>query len=225
MKALIKKDLYNLLSYKQSLIIIIAIIIITTITNPKDIYTLPMILIMMIGIISLSTFSYDEISKSDKYILALPVKKEDIVKSKYLLSIFSSLISAITGILLTFILYFILKEFKTGSLNLNINLLFINSAIGLLAFSLIQSVQIPCVYKWGAERGRIGLFIAIMIISLLVMGIYNFTTKVITIDLDLNLKYLLNNIYIIYIIIILICLVTELISYKLSLKIFKNKDY
>lgn len=225
MKALIKKDLYNLLSYKQSLIIIIAIIIITTITNPKDIYTLPMILIMMIGIISLSTFSYDEISKSDKYILALPVKKEDIVKSKYLLSIFSSLISAITGILLTFILYFILKEFKTGSLNLNINLLFINSAIGLLAFSLIQSVQIPCVYKWGAERGRIGLFIAIMIISLLVMGIYNFTTKVITIDLDFNLKYLLNNIYIIYIIIILICLVTELISYKLSLKIFKNKDY
>ena len=225
MKALIKKDLYNLLSYKQSLIIIIAIIIITTITNPKDIYTLPMILIIMIGIISLSTFSYDEISKSDKYILALPVKKEDIVKSKYLLSIFSSLISAITGILLTFILYFILKEFKTGSLNLNINLLFINSAIGLLAFSLIQSVQIPCVYKWGAERGRIGLFIAIMIISLLVMGIYNFTTKVITIDLDLNLKYLLNNIYIIYIIIILICLVTELISYKLSLKIFKNKDY
>ena len=39
------------------------------------------------GMISLSTFSYDEMSKSNKYILTLPTNRKEIIKSKYILAI------------------------------------------------------------------------------------------------------------------------------------------
>ena len=37
--------------------------------------------------ISLSTFNYDEISKSNKYILSLPTTRKEIVKEKFILAI------------------------------------------------------------------------------------------------------------------------------------------
>ena len=42
--------------------------------------------------ISLSTFSYDEISKSNKYILTLPTDRKELVKEKYILAIVATLL-------------------------------------------------------------------------------------------------------------------------------------
>ena len=85
-KGLIKKDLYNLSSYKSSLIIMILFCGIAII-GTKAINYASIIICTIVGMISLSTFSYDEIAKSNKYILTLPTDRKEIIKAKYILAI------------------------------------------------------------------------------------------------------------------------------------------
>ena len=85
-KGLIKKDLYNLSSYKMSLLIVIIFCGIAII-GTGNINFGPILICTIMGMISLSTFSYDEMSKSNKYILTLPTNRKEIIKSKYILAI------------------------------------------------------------------------------------------------------------------------------------------
>ena len=74
-KGLLKKDLYNLASYKASLIIIVLFCGIA-IVGTEAINWDPIIICTIVGMIALSTFSYDEIAKSNKYILTLPTSRK-----------------------------------------------------------------------------------------------------------------------------------------------------
>ena len=78
-KGLLKKDLYNLASYKASLIITVIFCGIAIIGTEAVNYG-PIIICTIIGMISLSTFNYDEIAKSNKYILTLATNKKEIIK-------------------------------------------------------------------------------------------------------------------------------------------------
>ena len=84
-KGLLKKDLYNLATYKASLIIIILFCGIAII-GTESVQFAPIIICTIVGMISLSTFNYDEIAKSDKYILTLPTNRKEIVKEKFILN-------------------------------------------------------------------------------------------------------------------------------------------
>ena len=42
---------------------------------------------------------------------------------------------------------------------------------GMFGISLIQAIQIPSIYKWGAEKGRVQMFILVFILILLVLGV------------------------------------------------------
>ena len=75
MKGLIKKDLLNLSSYKTTLLIVI-IFCSFGIVGTESITMAPIVICTIIGMISLSTFNYDESSKSDKFILSLPITKK-----------------------------------------------------------------------------------------------------------------------------------------------------
>ena len=76
-KGLLKKDLYNLASYKTTLIIVVLFCGIAII-GTDAIYWGSVVIGIIVGMISLSTFSYDEMSKSNKYILTLPVTRKEI---------------------------------------------------------------------------------------------------------------------------------------------------
>ena len=62
-KGLIVKDLLNLSHYKFSLLIIIVVFIGLGISSKSSLTFMPIMLMTAIGMIGLSTFSYDEISK------------------------------------------------------------------------------------------------------------------------------------------------------------------
>lgn len=77
MKGLLLKDLYNLSSYKTSLLIMVVIVGFVGFSQENFINLVPIMLTTMLGMMALSTFSYDEIAKSDKYVLSLPVSKKE----------------------------------------------------------------------------------------------------------------------------------------------------
>ena len=91
-----------------------------------------------------------------------------------------------------------------------------------LAFSLIQSIQIPSIFKWGAEKGRIQMFIVLFVL-VIIGAIAGFLLKQAGLSVDIEkLENILNNFGLVALI-LLSCLM-YFISYKISYKIYKNKE-
>ena len=216
-KGLIKKDLYNLSSYKMSLLIVIIFCGIAII-GTGNINFGPILICTIMGMISLSTFSYDELNNSNTYIVALPYDRKTIVKSRYLLS----LISIITAFLIGLILSLIIPMFNS---NMDFMSTFASTSASIIEVILVIALLMPFFYKFGVQKGRIVLFIAIMGISLLI-GI------VISLFENSNLKIAeffsnlqqMNYIMLIAIAIIIMLLILY-ISYVFSCKIYKNKEF
>ena len=221
-KGLLKKDLYNLSTYKASLIIVILFCGIAIIGTEAVTFG-PMIICSIIGMISLSTFSYDEISKSNKYILTLPTSRKEIVKEKFILAIGSTILGGILGLLLTIIVINVMNYLRPENIiNIDYESLIITTIGGMWGTSLIQSIQIPSIYKWGAEKGRIQMFILLFVLIVIVLGIAfllmkaNFNINVEMIESFMN-KYGL-------ILLAFFMIIMYYISYKISYKIYKNKE-
>ena len=170
-KGLIKKDLYNLSSYKTSLIIVFICMCILGTSNSTMMNYIPIIMATMSGMIALSTFSYDEIAKSNTYVLTLPTNKKEVIISKYILVISISLDGAIIGFLITPIIIQVMNAIKQENLlSVDWNDLLITTLGGIFGIALIESIQIPSIYKWGPEKGRIQMFILIFILILIIAG-------------------------------------------------------
>lgn len=221
-KGLLKKDLYNLSSYKVSLIIIVIFCGIAVI-GTEALYWGSIIIGVIVGMISLSTFSYDEMSKSNRYILTLPVSRKEIVLEKYILAIASTIIGGIIGFCLTLVVASIMNYFRPNDLiDININTLISMTVGGMFGISFIQSIQIPSIFKWGAEKGRIQMFILLFIIIIIGAGIVFLLNKSgFSIDME-SLEQMLNNFGLIILLILSACM--YFISYLISYKIYRNKE-
>ena len=169
LKGLIIKDLLQLKSYKKTLIMFIMIFLITSLTqeNVEDVSMLIIMLTLGFGMFSIATFNYDEQAKADRYILTLPLTKKDIVLSKYILVICSTIVGAILGMIASFVIIFAMSKEMV-----NIKDMISLGLGGILGIGIVEAIQIPCIYKWGAERGRIQLLIVVAIITLLVGGLF-----------------------------------------------------
>ena len=221
-KGLLKKDLYNLSTYKASLIIVILFCGIAIIETEAVTFG-PVIICSIIGMISLSTFSYDEISKSNKYILTLPTSRKEIVKEKFILAIGSTILGGILGLLLTIIVINVMNYLRPENIiNIDYESLIITTIGGMWGISLIQAIQIPSIYKWGAEKGRIQMFILLFVLIVIVLGIAfllmkaNFYINVEMIESFMN-KYGL-------ILLAFFMIIMYYISYRISYKIYKKKE-
>lgn len=215
-KGLILKDLLQLKSYKRTLIVYILIFILTGFAQETTKGIGVMVAVMLtlgFGMFSMASFNYDEQAKSDGYFLAFPLTKKNILLAKYILVILSTIVGAVVGVLAsTLIIYFIDKQLP------NINDILYTILGGIFGVGLIEAIQIPCVYKWGAEKGRIQMFIVAALIVALALGVLSFAS-------DLNISISANKIEnLIPIILTLLVILIYYISYKVSYKIYKNKE-
>ena len=221
-KGLLKKDLYNLSSYKSSLIIIILFCGIAII-GTEAINIAPIVICSIVGMISLSKFSYDELSKSNRYILTFPTNRKELVKEKYILAIGATILGGLLGLLLTIIVVNVMNYIRLENIiNLDFESLIITTIGGMWGISLIQAIQIPSIYKWGAEKGRIQMFVLLFVIIAVVLGLGYLMMKV---NFNINIEMIENfmNKYGI-ILLVLLMITTYFISYKIAYKIYKNKE-
>ena len=222
-KGLIKKDLLNLASYKSTLIIVIICVCIVGSMSQSAINYIPIMMTTMIGMIALSTFSYDEIAKSDKYILSLPTNKKEVVLEKYILVIACIFIGAILGFTITPIIINSINYFNQGNnIDIDYNLLLKTKVGGIFGISVVSSIQIPSIYKWGAERGRIQMFILVFGLIAIIVGIGYLLVKA-NININFNI---FNNFLDKFGLILLIgtSFIIQYISYKIAHKIYLEKE-
>ena len=222
-KGLLKKDLLNLASYKQSLLKIIAFLAIFSAFNKGMIQFLPIAVSTAMGMIVLSTFNYDEIAKADNFILSFPTNRKEVVKEKYILVVSSMILGGIIGVILTILVNYIMMNINPEfQVVIDYHSLLVTTLSGMFGITLVEAIQIPSIYKWGAEKGRVQMFILIFLIVAIITGaVFLFSHFNIGLSLD-SLNTFLSNYGLIILIITTIFMLY--ISYKISCKIYCKKS-
>ncbi len=219
-KGLITKDLLQLKSYRKTLLIFMIIFIFTSFAQSSIDGIGNMLVIMTtlgFGMFSIATFNYDETAKADKYILTLPLTKKEVVLSKYILVIMSTIIGAILGTIISSVVISIVNKQLPDMMEL------LYLAIGgIFGIGIIESIQIPCIYKYGSEKGRMYLFIVSMVLvwGAIAIGIL---IKKFNIQIPENNILGLLEKYILIILPVVIAIMFY-ISYKISYKIYSKKE-
>jgi hypothetical protein len=222
-KSLFLKDLFLFKNYKKTYIfttLVFAIILFSRAIYGDVTYVGTLLFMLVFGTNSISTFSYDEMAKTERYLIGLTIKRKEMVRAKYLFSIFVSLFATLVGMIISFLATIIMF----GEIpNLYFYFLFVLYAY--LAISFLITTDVPCIYKWGTEKGRMQAIIIpiilTMILMLIGMVIYAILKYYAIFDRQAILKFLHTFAYPIPIILII---VMYYISYRISLKIFIKKD-
>lgn len=225
MNGLMKKDLLQLKNYKKTLISFIIIFILLAIlqfliSDNSSLYSVLSIIITLgFGMFSIASFNYDEIANSDKYIRTMPVTKEEIIQSKYYFLISATVIGAIISLPINLMLYIIFAD----KIIIDTDILgFLSMTFGgLLGIGILEAIQIPCIYKYGAEKARMQIFmigIIIIVLGMILIGGICFWLEMLSIDImDFSFFFPFAS--------ILLTLLVYYISYNISCKIYDKKEF
>ncbi|MFR4008521.1 MAG: ABC-2 transporter permease [Christensenellales bacterium] len=157
--------------------------------------------------IGFSSFSFDVQSKWDCYALSLPVRRKDVVKSRYLFS----LICVGVGLLYILIFGLLLVLITHESTRI-----FFQSLLASSSCALFLSLILPVNYRFGAERGRILL----AAIALVIVGLFTLTDRLFS-----NPPPLLVNYQTFLFLLALFSALVLYLSYRLSCAIYAKKEF
>lgn len=167
MRGLILKDLLNLRKNIRTVLIIgLAYSIFFSAFQPAAMVGIIMILFMTQ---SLTTFSYDEYSKWNLYALSLPISRQQLVKSKYIVSYLLLIVGAILSFLTTLVISLFKETFNLFELTSSTFACFSVMAVMLM-------ILLPLIYKFGVERGRILILAVFGIPTLLILITFKLLT-------------------------------------------------
>lgn len=142
-KGLIIKDILQLKNYRKTLVVFILIFMLVSISEIDGIGNmLALMLTLAFAMFSMASFNYDELNKTDRYILTLPITRRQVVLSKYIFVICSTLIGSIIGTVIGFILTSLVNKQIS-----NIGEIITIGLGGMMEIGLIEAIQIPCIYK------------------------------------------------------------------------------
>lgn len=115
--------------------------------------SMPLLLNMILFLVSNTLLSYpfiiQEKDNMDKFYSIIAVTKLDIVRSKYLSALLYMLVISVCLIPIN---VFVQGSIKGGNSMLTILLLL---SMGVLLYSVVAAIQIPCYFKWGYTKSKI----------------------------------------------------------------------
>jgi hypothetical protein len=201
MKGLILKDIINLKQQAKVYLLIIAIWLAIGISS-KDGGFFGMLICVLTTFLPITALSYDEKAKWDKYSLTMPVSKQEVVLSKYILALVASVIGFIISLLFNIVISKVFIESFSASA--------VYWGISILIFSII----LPLMYKFGVEKGRMLILVVFLIPTLFALLMSKLNISHPNEVFISNLKFILP----IFILLVLI------ISVYASIKIYINKE-
>ena len=207
MLGLLKKDL---LMIKGNLKTMSIVVIVFLLMSEGQYLFLPAFLSV---VLMMSTFSYDEYNQTNAYLSALPNGKVNAVKAKYFATLLVSFISFIIFFFITTLI-----SLKNGKVNWIDNISIITGC--LIGICLLISILYPFIYKFGVEKSRIGIFLAVFGITglgavLLKNGF--------SLQIPENILSFLKNYQ--YALIPMFTFICFMISYQISKHIYLKKEF
>lgn len=211
MLGFIKKDLFMIKANLKTFFIIFALYLILAIQGSFDItFVIPLIGIMLF----ITTFSYDDYNNWNSYVATIPNGRKNAVRAKYVTSIILMIVLGLISFgVSVFQNYYVMDSF---SIEANIS-----SILGiLLSIVIIISLLYPIMFKFGSTNGRVILFVVVFGFAALIGFIVNYTS--ISFNIGEVLEVLEKHVYIAIPIVSVILLT---ISYFVSSKIYRNKEF
>lgn len=159
MKGLLLKDILTLKNYARTLGAVIAIYLVSGIAWNNIYFFAGMSGILCVMMV-MSSFSYDNYAKWDKYGASLPVTRADMVGAKYLLALSMTGLGAI----ITSLMYVIFVLVRKDDLSALLPIVLGTTATGVF----LVSILLPSIYQFGAEKARLVMMIAGVLIALVI---------------------------------------------------------
>ena len=209
MKGLILKDLLLIKGNARYILIFLVIFGLIALEGNDVLYFIPAFISMMMF---MTTFSYDEYNKWDAYAITLPIKKENIVLSKYV----GSTILLGIALILTFIISLVVS-LVTEQLDMQKNITLLLGCGG--AVLLVEAIMYPLLIKFGVEKGRIWVFLGIFLSSFII----GFIFQKVSFTIPENLMTFLSQ-YLPWILAAALLLIL-IISYTISKKLYLKKEF
>lgn len=202
MKGLLLKDYYLLVKNGKLMLLVIlgSIIIAAFFQKVTFLVCYPSVLA---GILSMLLIQLDAKDKWELYSHTLPYTKGQLVSVKYLVGLIASAIVFILSALAQFISWHVQDIYHSASFLQLLFFLFIMSLIG-------PAIFLPLVFKWGAEKGRLIYYLVIGAL----MGI----------STQLSFEENNNTSVVITIVIALIIIVLYILSWRLSINLYKKRE-
>ncbi len=155
MKGLIRKDLELVMLQKNFFLIMIGA---GLCMSSLALYTMIMFMCYMFGSLLIGTISYDELDNGIPYIMCLPIKRNEYVKAKFLMTFVMIMGGYILGIAASVIIMMI-----GGKLDI---LLLLESVILVPLAYVLAVIQIPIRLKYGQEKARLLNIVTMMILMI-----------------------------------------------------------
>lgn len=118
---------------------------------------------VIIMMLPLSAFSYDELSKWDRYAFSLPLSRRAVAGARYLFALILTLFAALFGLVTCLILSL---AFHDPNLVENCMTVMVSLGLGLLYCDIL----LPLTYKLGPERARPYFYLVIFLPIILLVG-------------------------------------------------------
>lgn len=217
MRGLILKDIINLKkNIKMFSGLIVLYVAMSTMMDGRSFFNT--VLTMIVAILTLSLYSYDELAKWDVYALTMPVRKEEVVQGKYIMMLLLTVIGMIISSVFTLFLY---AYQKTGSLFDDFKTIGASAAIVILFYCII----IPFVTKLGVEKARLIFFVVYMIPFLVTVGLSKLIDNGSLVIPEKLLEISQFFLRYAYIAIPALLLVALGISYLISIRLYRKREF
>ena len=216
MKGLLIKDILNMKNYMKQLILLLIFFMAYGVFLKNGTFVGSMITLML-SMQVITTMSYDEYAKWDKYALTMNINRKDIIISKYIFFTISIIIGIVVGITTSIAINQIAK------LDTGMNEIIVTSIVVPCVFAILFSIIIPVVFKTGVEKGRIVMMLILFIPAILVGAIVKISEKAnITMPSPSNLEILMK---FGALGLVLLTILAVFISYKISLSTYNKKEF
>lgn len=218
MTGLILKDMINLKKNLKIFAVLTAFYAFLAYSS-SDVSFFSSIFTLLFAVLTLSLYSYDEAVKWDTYALTMPIYKENIVQSKYIMMLLLTIVGALLGTAISAFIDIILRE---GD---NFPTIIRSCSLGAAVVVLFYSITLPFITKLGVEKARL-VFFAVYIIPFAIYffihkGIENGSMKLSDSLKDVISIFIKNVVFILP----LVVLAALIISYNISVRIFQKKEF
>ena len=218
MKGLILKDLLFIKSTWKTLIVMFIGAMLVSVALGNYLLAVCVVPVMLLSS-GINTFQTDEFYNTESYILSFPFSRKQIVLSKYLFTIIMLLIATYIGLMIYALIHFTIHPGFNG---LNIDMIK-QLLMWEFAAIFVDSVFYPVIYKFGCEKSRFVLMSVLMLLLGLgaIASVY-INTQHIQIDYQGIVDFV--QAYGVYALAGFVT-VTFILSYIISIIVYKRKDY
>ena len=216
MKGLLLKDWYMVLRYWKAMFVFNILYAIIAALSSMTV-TFAFLNVMLGTMVVKSLMAYEEQNKWDSLAVSLPVTGEQLVLEKYLMGLFGALSSSIiTAVIMSSVGIFLKKDIGFP--------LWQSLLMFVAAGMLLLSVELPVLFKFGVNRGRIWFIAAVALVATIAGGIGGLLGEI----LEENQKipmWLSGSVVPGIVIAVILGAAAVLISVRLSVRFYKEREF